>query len=273
MHRRRLLALGAATFASAGAWREPITASPSPIVVGQSYRLGREDGSWQTLNVWLPSSYAEGDRRYPVLYLLDGGVDEDFHHISGLARISGEYGVTREFIVVGVESGPKRRALMTFPSADPDDLKAIPVNGAAAAFRRRLIDEAIPWVESRYRTTPERVLMGESLAGLFAVETLLREPDAFSAYIAIDPSLWWNKGSLVRETALPGWKPRTPRRRVFVAVSREGPVEQGAALQAGLAGAADLTYAAMPEETHASIYHPAATRAFRAIFANPPATD
>jgi predicted alpha/beta superfamily hydrolase len=272
MHRRGLLALAAASLVGGGAWRETTTGAPTPIVIGQSYAIGLRDGSSQTLNVWLPASYAEGERRYPVLYLLDGGVDEDFHHISGLARISGEYGVTREFIVVGIESGPKRRQLMTFPSSDPDDLKAIPVNGGAAGFRRRIIDEVIPWAEGRYRVSSERVLMGESLGGLFTVETLLREPEAFSTYIAIDPSLWWNKGSLVRESGLPGWRRTSPERRVFIAVSSQGPAQEGEILRAGLQAATSLDYRLMSDETHASIYHPAATDAFRAVFTKAPAT-
>ncbi|MBX7247551.1 MAG: alpha/beta hydrolase [Caulobacteraceae bacterium] len=270
MRRRELLALGAATLAAGGAWRAAPETEGAPIVIGQSHRIDTGDGA-QVVNVWLPASYAGSDRRYPVLYLLDGGVDEDFHHISGLARISGEYGVTREFMVVGIESGPRRRALMTFPSADPDDLKAVPVNGGAAGFRRRLIDEIAPWVEHRYRTTPERALMGESLAGLFVVETLLREPGAFQTYIAIDPSLWWNKGSLVREAGLPGWRRQDPPRRVYIAMSTQGPREEGERLRKGLEAATVLDYRLSETETHASIYHPAATSAFRAVFANPPA--
>lgn len=39
--------------------------------------------------------------------------------------------------------------------------------------------------------------MGESLAGLFIVETLLAEPVLFDHYVALDPSVWWNGGALV----------------------------------------------------------------------------
>ena len=38
--------------------------------------------------------------------------------------------------------------------------------------------------------------MGESLAGLFVMETFLLEQDLFDTYIAIDPSLWWNNQKL-----------------------------------------------------------------------------
>ena len=43
--------------------------------------------------------------------------------------------------------------------------------------------------------------MGESLAGLFVVETFFLEPELFDTYIAIDPSLWWNNQKLVEDSA------------------------------------------------------------------------
>jgi len=268
MNRRMLLAGAAVIFAT------PASAQADggmPIVTGQSFQIASNVlGEARKLNVWLPGTYGEGQQRYPVLYLLDGGEQEDFHHISGLANISGAYGVTREFIVVGVESGRERRHHMTFLSTLPDDVKAIPLNGGAAEFRRYLAENVIPWVEANFRTSPERVVMGESLAGLFVVETLLRQPGLFEGYIAIDPSLWWDGGSLVRQRDLPGWTEMRPRRRVFLALSNQGPEAEVRALADGLGGTTALTFRPMPEETHGSIYHPAATYAVRALFAPPP---
>lgn len=63
---------------------------------------------------------------------------------------------------------------------------------------RFLRDELMPEVRRRYRTTGETAIVGESLAGLFAVEAFFLEPDLFDTCIAIDPSLWWNGGALVR---------------------------------------------------------------------------
>ncbi len=45
----------------------------------------------------------------------------------------------------------------------------------------------MPEMRGRYRTTGETAIVGESLAGLFVVETFLLEPDLFDTYIAIDP--------------------------------------------------------------------------------------
>ncbi len=272
MHRRSLLTLGAAALTAGPALADPPLPGEHPIVMGTSYVLPSTVlGEDRRVNVWLPASYGQGQARYPVLYLLDGGEEEDFHHISGLANISGAYGVTREFIVVGVESGPRRRYHMTWPSEVADELKAIPVNGGASEYRLFLANEVFPWVENRYRASSERVLMGESLGGLFVIDTLLRQPRMFAGYIAIDPSLWWGKGALVRDASLEGWKALEPKRRVFVALSSQGPKAEGALLREGLQAGAALDYRLMEDETHASIYHPAATRAFRTIFASPPA--
>jgi uncharacterized protein len=47
----------------------------------------------------------------------------------------------------------------------------------------------MPAIDARYRSTRERAIVGESLAGLFVVETLLRESTLFDHYVAFDPSL------------------------------------------------------------------------------------
>ena len=276
MNRRSMILASAAALTAGSALARALpSATPpagAPVVIGQTHTIqSKVLEEPRRLNVFLPASYGEGERRYPVLYLLDGGADEDFLHIAGLAQISGAYGVTREFIVVGVESGAKRRYFMTHPSTEADDVKAIPVNGGSGTFRRYLTSDVFAWVETNFRTSAERVLMGESLAGLFVVETLLKQPDAFSSYIAVDPSLWWAKGALARDRTLPGWKALEHRRRVFVAMSSQGPASDAAHLTEGMTDAADYTYWPMPEQTHASVYHPAATDAFRLIFAPPPA--
>ncbi len=47
----------------------------------------------------------------------------------------------------------------------------------------------MPQVRSRYHPTEETAIVGESLAGLFIVETFLLEPDLFDTYIAFSPSV------------------------------------------------------------------------------------
>ncbi|MEM7561321.1 MAG: hypothetical protein AAF394_19520 [Planctomycetota bacterium] len=56
-------------------------------------------------------------------------------------------------------------------------------------------------MDERYRTTEQRAIIGESAAGLFVVETLMLKPEMFHAYIAKDPSIYWNNSYLVRSAS------------------------------------------------------------------------
>ena len=42
------------------------------------------------------------------------------------------------------------------------------------------------------------VLMGHSFGGLFALSTMASRPELFDAWVAADPSLWWDGGVLIR---------------------------------------------------------------------------
>lgn len=252
----------------------------TPIVIGRSHlvpsRILKDD---RRVAVYLPQHYSDPSRRFPVIYLLDGGAEEDFHHITGLASISAAYGLTKEVIVIGIE-GRDRRHDLTSPSADPADLKSAPTSGGSSAYRRFLIEELRPWVEARYRTDGRGALMGESLAGLFVVETALGSPAAFDDYIAISPSLWWNGGSLSRTAGDALRSNGFQGRRLWLASADEGTyypeMKQAmdrllAALASASAGAPSWTFTPFPTETHATIYHPAAMAAIRALYALPPA--
>lgn len=129
-----------------------------------------------------------------------------------------------------------------------------------------------PEIARRYRITSETAIVGESLAGLFVVETLLTEPDLFDTYIAIDPSLWWNKGQLVQR-ALPAFK---GHKSLHLATSGQTQIaaqvgQLALRLKAAAGPGLSWRHDEMPDETHGTIYHSAALKAFRAAF-KPPAS-
>lgn len=249
---------------------------PSPIVIGQSWKIAsRTLSATRTINVWTPPSYAKGDRRYPVVYLIDGGLAQDFEHITGLAQLGALSWEWRDVIVVGIETVDRRHEL-AFPVERDETLKRdYPTAGASDAFRRYVIDEVKPFVERRYRTSGENALMGESLAGLFIVETLLKQPAAFDTYIAIDPSLWWDKGRLTEAASGLLAKNKPMKKRVWLSIGRETseqPVNAQrfvAAIKALPAGAVELHDEPRPALTHATIYHPTALEAFRTLYPRP----
>lgn len=197
-------------------------AEGTPILIGRSHlvpsKILKDD---RRVAVYLPQHYSDPAKRFPVIYLLDGGAEEDFHHVTGLVSISAAYGLTKEAIVVGIE-GKHRRHDLTSPSADPADLKSAPTSGGSSAYRRFLVEELKPWVDARYRTDGRSALMSESLAGLFVLETALGTPRAFDDYVAISPSVWWNRGALsVGATAAHRSKDFAGR-RLWLAAADEG---------------------------------------------------
>src|SRR5690349_13606477 len=165
------------------------------------------------------AGYATSARAYPVLYLLDGGLDQDFVHIVGTSQLGGAWGRQQEAIVVGIESKDRRSELVG-PTRDPALLAKYPTAGHSAEFRRFVRQSVKPFVAAHFRTNGQDGVIGESLAGLFVVETWLREPDLFGAYAAISPSLWWDGEALTREAAaLVG--PRQAGKRLYLATANE----------------------------------------------------
>jgi hypothetical protein len=207
-----------------------------------------------------------------VLYLLDGGVKEDFFHIAGIASLAADFRKIREFIVVGIE-GIDRYHDFTYPTTVESDSQRLPTNGGSARFRMFLGSELTPFIEQRFRVTEESVLMGESAAGLFVTETLLRQPDLFRGYIAVSPMLWWDGQSLAREADSLLRKPFPPARRLYLTIADEGgPMGEGVdrlveALQAHAPGDMDWIFVPMGQETHGTVFHPAALSAVRRLFA------
>ncbi|MNN53559.1 hypothetical protein D3C81_1683230 [compost metagenome] len=103
------------------------------------------------------------------------------------------------------------------------------------------------------------------------VETYLLEPQLFDHYLAFDPSLWWNRGALPRQAAALMTKGKPGKRSLYLASSNESgiaiEVQRLADVLAKQAPSALQWHVEkMPEETHGTIYHPAALKAFRAVF-------
>lgn len=233
----------------------------TPLVIGETFTIdSRAVNEARTINVYLPYGYAEGQARFPVLYMPDGGMAEDFQHVAGLLQVSIGNGTMRPFILVGIENTQRRRDL-TGPTQNPEDRRIAPAVGGSAAFRAFIRDELIPLIDRRYRTTSERAIMGESLAGLFIAETFMLEPQLFDTYIAFDPSLWWNHAALLAQ-------PIRGKANLYLASSSEPELARLTRQFADRLKQAAVTvhYQPMPEESHATIYHPAALRAVRHLF-------
>lgn len=243
----------------------------TPLAIGETYTLqSKALSEVRRINVYLPPGYADAaNQRFPVLYMPDGGLAEDFLHVAGLVQVSVGNGTMRPFVLVGIENTERRRDL-SGPTQNEEDKKIAPRVGGSATFRRFLRTELMPDVRARYRTTAETAIVGESLAGLFVIETFLLEPDLFDIYIAIDPSLWWNDGELVKSAPERLHAQSKLAKALWFSSSGEergdGTERFAAAVQANAPSGLQWHFEPMPQEKHSTIYHPAAIKAFRAVF-------
>lgn len=230
-------------------------------------------GEARRINVYLPPALAgkaAADARYPVIYMPDGGVSEDFPHIANTIDAAVREGRMAPVILVGIENTQRRRD-MTGPTTVASDREIAPVVGGSAAFRAFIADELIPWVEANYPANAQRGIIGESAAGLFIVETLFEAPGLFDTRIALDPSLWWNDGRMARDAA--EWLARQPQLegRLYIAWAEQKKIGPNVrVLEQALAAAApaglDWQVIERPELSHSSIYRAIAPQVLPALY-------
>ncbi|MGB0868257.1 MAG: alpha/beta hydrolase [Flavobacteriales bacterium] len=153
----------------------------------------------RVINIWTPPTYKNSTDSFPVLYMPDGGIKEDFPHVANtIAKLVKNKSIP-PIILVGIENTERRRDLTGFSSVK-DDEQYCPLTDGAKDFRQFIKQELFQKIESNYRVTTKRGIIGESLAGLFVVETIMQHPETFDYYIAFDPSLWWNNHALVKQS-------------------------------------------------------------------------
>lgn len=259
-------------FTIALACAAPAAAQPVPITIGETHTLASKPlAQERVVNVYLPAGYATSGKTYPVLYLIDGGLDQDFLHIAGTSALGALWARSQDVIVVGIATQDRRREL-TGPTQDAALLKEFPTAGGSSAFRTFIRDEVMPMVAKTYRVSGQTGVIGESLAGLFIVETYLTEPDLFDHYAAISPSLWWDDERLAKASATLLAKPSAKPHRLYLTIANEGREMQTgvdrltAALGASSRSGHRWCYAPRPDLTHATIYHSVSPEALQFLF-------
>ena len=105
------------------------------------------------------------------MYIADGGIiDEDFPHIANTIAELMKTKKIPPIILVGIANTQRRRDL-TGPTEVAKDKEIAPIVGGSEKFRAFIKEELFPEINKRYRTTNEKSIIGESLSGLFVVET------------------------------------------------------------------------------------------------------
>lgn len=167
-------------------------------------------------SIWIskPDNF-DLQKKYPVIYLLDG----DWHFVSvvgmiqQLSYINGNT-ICPEMIIVGIPIKDRFRDLT--PSCDSSISKT---SGGYLDFISFVNLELIPHIDSTYQTAPYKILIGHSLGGLAVINTLIKFPGMFNAYVAIDPSVWWNNQISLNEAKNALSNNKYENKRLFLAIA------------------------------------------------------
>ena len=242
-----------------------------PLVIGEQLELKSEIlNENRILNIYLPLGYEkEKIKKYPVIYLLDGSIDEDFIHIAGLVQFGSFSWINMipESIVVGIANVDRKRDF-TYPTRNKQDKIDFPTTGGSKKFIDFITNELQPFIDKEYSTNGTTTLIGQSLGGLLATEILFKNPETFHNYIIISPSLWWDDGSLLNDSP----KIYDSNKSIYIAVGKEGDIMEKAAkdlydkLNLSKRENTNLYYNFFEKQNHGDALHLAVYDAFEKIF-------
>jgi predicted alpha/beta superfamily hydrolase len=173
-------------------------------------------GNTRMLRVLVPDGYdapEHAERRYPVLYLNDGqnlfdSATSVFNpmewRVDETVRALVRTGEIPPLIVVGIDNAGRRgRFREYFPYVD-EYLRPPEPDPQGKQYPAFLVDEVLPFVETRYRTlrdAPNRGLGGSSAGALAAMYTVIARPGVFGRLLVESPSIYVDDARILREAA------------------------------------------------------------------------
>ena len=151
------------------------------------------------VRVLLPAGYGQGTRRYPVLYLLHGGVDD---YRSWTDKGDAEaLTAGLPLIVVMPDTGPGGGYVNWWNGG----------LGGTPAWETYHVRQLIPFVDRRYRTVSRRsgrAVAGLSMGGFGAMSYAARHPDLFGAAAAFSGAVDTNNPAIQAVTPPAVYGPR-----------------------------------------------------------------
>jgi predicted alpha/beta superfamily hydrolase len=168
---------------------EPINVNMGYSVEFHSVSLNED----RTIMISLPEGYNSSSKKYPVFYLVDG--QWFFNHATQTVGwlSSKDNAVIPQTIVVGIPTKENRERDLTPTRTDENK-----TGGGADKLYSFIKEELIPFIDKNYRTYNFRILGGASLGGVFALYSMMNDPQLFNAYLAFSPSMWWDNRIMLK---------------------------------------------------------------------------
>ena len=163
-----LLVLVGGLFINMGNAQNKATAN----VVGYNHLLVSEVlGEAREVQIYLPEGYEESEKKYPVVYVLDG--QRFFLHVVSLSQSFQQFQLAPEFIIVGIKN------------SYPDRFQHF--GEGKENFKGFLQDELMAYVNQNFRTNGENLLFGWEYGGSFAFHIMKDRSSLFNAYLIASP--------------------------------------------------------------------------------------
>jgi predicted alpha/beta superfamily hydrolase len=168
----------------------------------------------------LPDSYYDPkeQKNYPIMILLDG-----YTHFKSTASTVHFMSSDRnrnylmpETIIVAIENIDRERdfTVTKIKTKRPNTM------GGGRKFLSFIEKELVPYIDANYRTETHRILVGHSLGGLLTINSYIDENSLFDAYIAIDPSIWWDEQMM--KAKVDSIKPVSLQKKLYIATANQG---------------------------------------------------
>jgi predicted alpha/beta superfamily hydrolase len=151
----------------------------------------------RSIRLYLPPSYQNSEKRYPVIYMHDGqNLFDDMTAFSGewevdesLNQLAKDQGL--EVIVVGIDNSADFRMNELSPWENKRFGEA-----QGKQYMDFIVDVVKPYIDTNFRTKAERLhtaIMGSSMGGLISHYGVHAYPEVFSKAGIFSPAYWYSQ--------------------------------------------------------------------------------
>ena len=262
---------------------EPLDATKRFSMPGtQTYELKSQHNDIEyEIRVWLPEEYARGGKSYPLTVMLDA----DYQFPLGVSILEhlAQRNQANESVVVAIAYANSQRNPYWYRRNRSRDYTPTTVltggygeefqqfSGGGGEFLRFIAEELTESLHAKYRITSSgHTYVGHSYGGLFGAFIISEQPNLFSNYLLISPSLWYDDRLMIHRVTEKAELGLDSKTQIYLAVgdhenqSGRPMVDElrlyAQALRDKQDPAVDVTVRVFADETHASVY-PAALSA------------
>ena len=159
----------------------------------------------------LPDNYTSSpDKQYPIIILLDGESHLD------ITAESTRSSSGMNAIIVAIENVDRERDF----TVTKIQTRRENTMGGGWNFLEFVEQELFPEIENLYRTSSRKILVGHSLGGLLAVNSYMDAQSPFDAFVAIDPSIWWDEETMQQKVT--NIDASSFDKKLFIATANQG---------------------------------------------------